>query len=182
MRIPPSPIAETRKAYGRLALNEHRAPFVPTLWMLTPDNTKTTLQQCWFPGDHSTVGGGDPTHGISDITLAWMVQKLTDHTGLEYDIQYLLDSRKTFGVNHMNVPWGCEIWPESDAGVWTMSGVKARTPGDYITTQDTGDKTNESYHLCVKVRDEKLGTKFTHPSLGTLEQAVFGDVEKKLAW
>jgi len=61
-----------------------------------------------------------------------------------------------------------------------MSGVKARTPGKYLTPEDVGDKTNETYHLCVMVREDKLGTKFTHPSLGSLEQNVFGEVEKKL--
>ena len=166
----------------RLALNEHRAPFTPTVWKLTPENTQSTLQQCWFPGDHSTVGGGDPTHGISDITLAWMIQKISDHTHLEYNISYLLASRKTFGVNHMDKPWASEIWPESFTGVYTMAGVKARTPGNYVTETEVGDKTNESYHLCVKIREEELGKQFTHPSLGTLEQDVFGEVEKTLAW
>ena len=140
------------------------------------------MQQVWFPGEHSTVGGGDPLHGISDITLAWMIQKLADHTDLEYDIRYLLDSRKTFGVNKMDKPWGSEEWPESDTGIWTMSGVKPRTPSKYLTAKEMGDKTNESYHYCVKVREEYLEKKFTHPDLGTLEQDVFGDVEKTLAW
>ena len=65
-----------------------------------------------------------------------------------------------------------------------MSGVKARTPQQYLTGAEIqrGDKTNESFHYCVKVRGENLGNKFTHPDLGTLEQDKFGDVEKKLAW
>ena len=63
-----------------------------------------------------------------------------------------------------------------------MAGVQARTPGEYLTAKDVDDKTNESFHLCVKVREEQLGTKFTHPDLGTLEQDVFGEIEKTLAW
>jgi len=82
----------------------------------------------------------------------------------------------------MDKPWASEIWPESFTGVYTMAGVKARTPGNYVTETEVGDKTNESYHLCVKIREEELGKQFTHPSLGTLEQDVFGEVEKTLAW
>jgi Uncharacterized alpha/beta hydrolase domain (DUF2235) len=165
-----------------LALNEVRAPFSPTVWKLSPDNKNTTMQQCWFPGDHSAVGGGDPTHGLSDITLAWMIQKLTDHTDLEYDLQYLLDSRKTFGLNHMDTPWGDEIWPNSDVGIWKLSGKNARTPNKYLTPADVGYKTNESYHKCVAVRIETMGKKFQHPDLDGLEQDKFGNVEQTLSW
>ncbi|KAJ7696263.1 hypothetical protein B0H17DRAFT_929744, partial [Mycena rosella] len=48
-------------AFHALALDEKRAAFSPTLWYLpssaTPGTAKTNLQQCWFPGSHSDVGG-----------------------------------------------------------------------------------------------------------------------------
>jgi uncharacterized protein (DUF2235 family) len=167
---------------GSMALNEVRAPFWPTIWKLRPDNKNTRLQQCWFPGAHASVGGGDPQHGISDITLAWMIQKLTDHTDLEYDLQYLLDSRKTFGPNHMDVRWGDEIWKDSNVGIWKMSGTKARTPNKYLTKDDVGSITNEFIHKSVVTRVQSLGTKFEHPDLGGLEEDKFGEVEKILSW
>lgn len=161
-----------------------RAPFWPTIWKLTPDNKNTNLQQCWFPGAHSSVGGGDKTHGLSDITLAWMIQKLTDHTDLEYDIQYLLDSRKTFGPNHMDTPWGDAVWDDPDTGIWKLSGTKIRTPGKYLAAAEiaAGIKTNEYIHKSVVVRMETLGQKWTHPDLGDLEEDKFGEVEKTLSW
>jgi Uncharacterized alpha/beta hydrolase domain (DUF2235) len=165
-----------------LALNEIRAPFSPTLWKLPADNKNTILKQCWFPGDHAAVGGGDPLHGLSDITLAWMVQKLTNHTDLEYSLQYLLDSRETFGRNHMHAPWGCERWPNSDVGILKLSGIKRRTPNKYLTAADVGDQTNEYIHKCVAVRMEIMGKKFEHPDLDGLEQDGFGEVEKALSW
>lgn len=165
-----------------MSLNEVRAPFSPTLWKKTPDNKVTVLKQCWFPGAHSSVGGGDPSHGLSDITLAWMIQQLTDCTDLEYDLQYLLDSRKTFGPNHMDTPWGCEIWPNPDVGVWTLAGRKARTPGKYFAAADTESKTNEYIHKCVTVRIAAMGSKFEHPDITGLEEDVFGEVEEKLRW
>ena len=33
------------------------------------------MEQVWFPGVHSDVGGGYPEHDLSDITLEWMVKK-----------------------------------------------------------------------------------------------------------
>src|SRR5947207_10612764 len=74
---------------SRLALDERRAPFSPTLWSLSPENTKTKLKQVWFPGHHSSVGGGDHDHGISNITIAWMVEQVTSSTDLQMDMDYL---------------------------------------------------------------------------------------------
>jgi len=111
-----------------------------------------------------------------------MVQKITNYTDLEYDLQYLLNSRKTFGPNHMNTPWGCEIWPDPDVGIWKLSGRKARTPGKYLTAADAGSKTNECIHKCVTVRIAAMGKKFHHPDITGLEEDEFGEVEKKLSW
>ena len=36
------------------------------------------LEQTWFSGSHSDVGGGWASHGLSDISLAWMVSRLLD--------------------------------------------------------------------------------------------------------
>ena len=140
------------------------------------------MKQCWFPGAHSSIGGGDPSHGLSDITLAWMVQKLANYTDLEYDLQYILDSRKTFGPNHMDTPWGSEIWRDSNVGIWKLSGQKPRSPGKYLTAADAGSITNEYIHKCISVRIAALGSKFQHPDLAGLEEDEYGDVEKKLSW
>jgi uncharacterized protein (DUF2235 family) len=61
-------------AYHALALDEHREPFVPSLWM-EKRKPNQTIEQMWFPGVHSDVGGGYPETAISDITLEWMMEK-----------------------------------------------------------------------------------------------------------
>jgi len=168
----------------RLALNEHRAPFTPTLWHVAPDNTNSTVKQCWFPGGHASVGGGDTFHNLSDITLAWMVQQLTTYTDLEYDEKYLLDSRKTFGPNKMEFPWGCAPSTDSQMGFYKFSGSRNRTPGKYLSPDEIerGFKTNETIHRCVRMRAEKLGGKWPHPSIEGLKEDHFGPIEKKLSW
>lgn len=60
-----------QSAYHALAIDERRRPFTPTLWSYQPKEGQT-VQQVWFCGAHSDVGGGYLQHGLSDIALAWM--------------------------------------------------------------------------------------------------------------
>jgi uncharacterized protein (DUF2235 family) len=70
-------------AYHALALDEHREPFVPTLW-LEKKKLNQTIEQVWFPGVHSDIGGGYPESAVSDITLDWMMGKARE-AGLAFD-------------------------------------------------------------------------------------------------
>jgi len=81
-------------AYQALALDEHRADFAPTLWTrdpynLQPGETPTSkkreqieIEQRWFIGSHSDVGGGNDCDGagrkpdpLPDLPLAWLQYK-----------------------------------------------------------------------------------------------------------
>jgi uncharacterized protein (DUF2235 family) len=55
-----------------LAIDEHRAPFQPALWTYRPKEGQT-VEQVWFCGAHSDVGGGYSESLLSDIALNWMV-------------------------------------------------------------------------------------------------------------
>jgi len=68
-------------AYQALALHEDRADFRPTLWEVRSDakHSYQVVKQVWFKGSHPDVGGGFYEHGLSDITLAWMVAQMMDH-------------------------------------------------------------------------------------------------------
>ena len=73
-------------AYHAVAIDEHREDFAPTLWdSRTPENT--TVEQCWFVGSHSNVGGG-VGKGIDgddlwQLTYEWMQDKAMA-AGLRY--------------------------------------------------------------------------------------------------
>jgi len=56
-----------------LAIDEERPPFKPTLW--TSVNPGQTLEQVWFAGVHSEIGGGAASASLSDIALLWMVER-----------------------------------------------------------------------------------------------------------
>jgi len=113
-----------------------------------------------------------------------MVQQLTNYTNLEYDEQYLLASRRTFGPNKMDIPWGTAPYNDTYTGIWTLSGSKPRTPGKYLTPDQikSGVKTNETYHKCVAARQKALGAKWPYPSIAGLGEEEFGAVEQKLRW
>ena len=72
-------------AFHALAIDEHRPSFRAALW---DDDGRAEVEQTWFPGDHSGIGGSHPDSGLSDIALWAMVQHL-EGTGLALDHDYL---------------------------------------------------------------------------------------------
>jgi uncharacterized protein (DUF2235 family) len=98
---------DVQNAFQALALDERRLEFPPTLWT-GPFAPGQTVEQVWFCGVHSDVGGGysDDTNGtaLSDITLAWMMAKAAtaglvfapgvfQQYSLPIDSKYALDSK-----------------------------------------------------------------------------------------
>ena len=80
--------SEYKERHHALAMDERRAQFPPTLWK-GPAVPGQTLEQVWFTGAHSDVGGGEPddlpgTTALSDITLGWMMSKASA-LGLTFD-------------------------------------------------------------------------------------------------
>lgn len=57
-----------RKAVHLVALDERRLAFRPTLM-----NAEPRVEEVWFPGVHSDIGGGFRIDGLSDITLEFML-------------------------------------------------------------------------------------------------------------
>jgi uncharacterized protein (DUF2235 family) len=86
-----------REAYHALAVDEYRAPFEPAVWDYVPKDAQR-VEQVWFCGAHSDVGGGygrkkrDSGAGadadfhpqLADISLDWMIGK-AQSAGLEFD-------------------------------------------------------------------------------------------------
>jgi hypothetical protein len=68
--------ANVTYAYHALGLDEQRTAFRPTLWEGPVPPQVQDMQQVWFPGVHSNVGGGYAEAGLSNGALDWMVGKL----------------------------------------------------------------------------------------------------------
>lgn len=63
-----------RHAYQALAIDDERLSFEPKIWTESGDE-KTKVEQVWFAGAHSNVGGGYGRAGLSHIALEWMLSK-----------------------------------------------------------------------------------------------------------
>jgi hypothetical protein len=92
-----------RHAFQALAIDERRGNFQGAVWVpfdprrrrrgAPPDAPQAAapvhdgppqvLEQVWFPGVHSNVGGGYPKHGVSDTPFLWMLSKLQGLLGFE---------------------------------------------------------------------------------------------------
>jgi uncharacterized protein (DUF2235 family) len=75
--------SRVRFAYQALAIDERRKPFSPTVWKQQPGTKGQTLEQVWFAGVHSDVGGGYEDPELAEITLLWMVERASQ-TGLAF--------------------------------------------------------------------------------------------------
>ena len=97
-----------RNAFHALALDEHRKPYVPTLWGPQAAEDKTQrIEQAWFPGAHADVGGGYAKQPLSNIPLRWMQRRATE-CGLALNVmpapidadalkrEYLADTHDSF--------------------------------------------------------------------------------------
>lgn len=74
-------------AFQALAIDEKRKNFEATLWHKQIGSEEQVLEQVWFPGVHSDVGGGYPENetGLSDIALNWMLGKAESYN-LNFDV------------------------------------------------------------------------------------------------
>jgi uncharacterized protein (DUF2235 family) len=73
-------------AYHALAIHEYRKHFRPTFW--TAKKTGQKVEQVWFPGAHSDIGGGLAENGLSNAALLWMAGRASS-VGLEMDMKVL---------------------------------------------------------------------------------------------
>ncbi len=75
-----------QQAYHMVALDEMRDSFDPTL--MDPDAIyPERIVEVWFPGDHANIGGGWATDRLSDITLDFLLQRISSGYAVEEEQQ-----------------------------------------------------------------------------------------------
>ncbi|MEM8995859.1 MAG: DUF2235 domain-containing protein, partial [Acidobacteriota bacterium] len=85
----PTPPARVEHARQALAIDERRPDFEPRIWRgRSPENPAQTLEQRWFAGSHSNIGGGYVHDGLANVALRWMLDGARD-VGLAVDEDYL---------------------------------------------------------------------------------------------
>ena len=71
--------------FHAVAIDEQRRPFRPTLWVQYPEALPSQrVEQRWFPGVHSDVGGGYRDAALSDLALLWLTERAIE-CGLTFD-------------------------------------------------------------------------------------------------
>ena len=85
-----------KHACHALAIDDERHSFHPLLWQ-EDKSDRGRIEQVWFAGAHSNVGGGYTKHGMSLVTLDWMMRK-AEGIGLR-----LLASDRKLYCEHANV-------------------------------------------------------------------------------
>ena len=76
------PAACVRHARQALAIDESRDDFRPEIWQ--GHATDQTLEQRWFSGSHSNVGGGYVKDGLANLAYRWMIAQ-AQALGLAFD-------------------------------------------------------------------------------------------------
>ncbi len=127
-----------KHGYHAMAIHENRLDFKPTLWTSEPTDEQK-VQQVWFTGAHSNVGGGYADHSLSNIPLRWMLEK-AQGCGLELN------------ANSLPTITAANVVPDAtDSYAQFMGGKYALIPGNSRHFRPMGDLTN--------------GTEFVHPSV-----------------
>jgi uncharacterized protein (DUF2235 family) len=177
--------AFVESARHAVAIDERRKDFVPTLW----DNTDTLnaakgkastdadapYLQKWFPGVHSSVGGGGQRRGLADGALDWVLDGARA-CGLVLDPQdssrifelkpdytdYLQDSPKESEFYHIETFFAAADRKPNPATLYEVSMSAQRRWLE--NPQNLKDKTLYRPHTLDRVK----------PQLDALDPAKFG--------
>jgi uncharacterized protein (DUF2235 family) len=104
-----------KKACHAVAIDDERHTFHPVMWDERREGNGR-IEQVWFAGAHSNVGGGYPKEGMSLVALHWMMTKaraeglrfspraLEDHASRQNVNDQLYDSRSGVAVYYRYKP------------------------------------------------------------------------------
>jgi len=95
-------------AYQALAIDDYRDTFHPIIWGQNKESYQE-IEQVWFVGSHTDIGGGYREQEVSDIPLQWLITRAikrglliypSNRVSLHPDVNGKMhDSRKDFPMN-----------------------------------------------------------------------------------
>jgi uncharacterized protein (DUF2235 family) len=183
-----------KRAVHALSIDDQRESFHPLLW----ESDDSRLEQVWFPGVHSNVGGGYPQQGLSLVALDWMITRAAA-AGLQFipnelafvaDQRYafdkLYDSRAGFGVYYQYQPRDiaklcCDnniATPKIHVSAFQRigEGILAYAPGNLPDRFEVVD--NEGTHA---KSEEILSLVKPEPAAGDLSALTLNGVSSQIA-
>jgi glutathione S-transferase len=92
---------QVARGFQAMALDERRRDFPVTRWV-----EREGIEQVWFSGCHSDVGGGYPSGetGLSDIALDWMMNRLSGE-GVTFETPFTIAPDLTHLMQDFHKPW-----------------------------------------------------------------------------
>ena len=123
-----------KNGYHALAIDERRKPFEPTLWD-GELNADQHIEQRWFAGVHTNIGGGYDEGGLSNIALHWIKDKAVSHN-LEVDEKFL----KWYKPFHKDTLY--------DSKKWYYVGSHVRK---LLATRNGNEVVDET--VCARIKD-----------------------------
>ncbi|HTV87147.1 MAG TPA: DUF2235 domain-containing protein [Dyella sp.] len=135
-----SPIVE--HAFHALALDERRKQFAPTLWRPDQSVSRERMEQVWYAGVHSNIGGGYHPDGLANIALHSMKNR-AKKLGLAFDEAFL--------AKYLANPEG--TMRDSRSGIYRLTRALKR---QVFQTQFG----NERIHRTVHQREERMGAAY----------------------
>jgi len=117
-------------AYHAVSIDEQRPKFPVSLWDERTAAPDQTIEQVWFGGVHSDVGGGYSRKGLSDIPLNWMLQKCSQ-AGLTIDASGLTTHSDPHAGAHESLTWPWRVLGLA-TGHWPTGANPRRVPPDSL--------------------------------------------------
>lgn len=114
---------DVRYGFHALSIDERRSKFPPSLWDESKIQPGQTIEQVWFAGVHSDVGGWYQERGLSNVALRWMLAKAVDPSGDGSSPGLRLDEGYDPGDD---VPNPLDEIHESYTGGWKLLGAERR--------------------------------------------------------
>jgi len=89
-----------RNAFHALGVSERRRSFKPNLWT-GEEAQDQVVEQVWFPGVHSNIGGSYASTVLSNVSLKWMVDKARQ-CGLSFNNILMEDLEEKMSKEHIS--------------------------------------------------------------------------------
>ena len=116
---------QVKSVYHALAIDEWRYTFNPTRF-----DPSQKVEEAWFPGCHTDVGGGYEARGLANEALWWMVSGAQD-AGLIVNEDSIFTA---IGNRSSDVEYHDELFEGENSKLWMALNIKAGYKGRYFRT------------------------------------------------
>lgn len=89
--------AKVKHGFHALAVDDERKSFHPVAW-----HARDGVEQVWFAGVHSNVGGGYPKQGMAYVSLDWMMEQVASDPAKGWGL-YFEPGLRDAAKHHANV-------------------------------------------------------------------------------